>query len=183
MSCSYQKKNAENISTKFNLHRHYSLPFQDSFAENPEDNDIILPNIFEQNAAEDFSKRPAISLSRSEIVIDSNSPTQIDITWSTENVTLGAKFLYDLEIMMDTEWEPLVQKRVTVIRLYKTDHSVSLGKVKWDLNKGDTVWHVRIRPRDNQTTYDWSDSLKIHICVSKSEGHFNPDDKAGSILY
>jgi hypothetical protein len=183
MFCSYEKNNAENISPNFNLQRNYSLPFQDSIEESLEDSDVILPNIFEQNAAEDCSNRPAISLSKPEIVVDSNSPTQIDITWSVKNVTLGAKFLFDLEIMTDTEWEPLAEKRVSVIRLYKTERSISLGKVKWDMNRGDTVWHVRIRPRDGQTTYEWSNSLKIHICVSKSEGYFSPNDKAGSILY
>lgn len=107
----------------------------------------------------------------------------MDIKWSVENAKLGANILFDVEIMTGTEWEFLTEKRIPVIRIYKTDQSVSLCKVKWDLNRGDTVWHVRVRPRDGDTTYDWSSSIKIEIHGAKMDTNFNHSDKTGSILY
>ncbi|XP_062582520.1 uncharacterized protein LOC134244276 [Saccostrea cucullata] len=179
----YEKDGAENLSSKFNLHRQYSLPFQESFAQKPEDSDIILPNIFEEEVPVKLCNRPQVSISKKEIVIDENSPTQIDITWTVKDTKLGVSYVFDLEIMTNTEWTPLAEKRAPVIRMYKTDFSVSLGKIKWDLRKGDAVWHVRIRSRDSHMAYDWSDSVKILICGIKNEVHFDPNDKAGSILY
>lgn len=179
----YRNDNAENISPKFNLNRQYSLPFHDTLYEKKDDTDFTLPKLFEQNSSEDISETPTVRLSRTEAVIDSNSPTQMDIKWSVENAKLSAKFLFDVEIMTGTEWEFLTEKRIPVIRIYKTDQSVSLCKVKWDLNQGDTVWHVRVRPRDSDTTYDWSNSLKIEIHGAKTDANFNHCDKSGSILY
>ncbi|XP_061198045.1 uncharacterized protein LOC133206131 [Saccostrea echinata] len=179
----YEKDGAETLSSKFNLHRQYSLPFQETFAQKPEDCDIILPNIFEEEAPENSCTKPKVSISKKEIVIDQNSPTQIDITWSIKNTKLGVSYMYELEIMTNTEWLPLTEKKAPVIRIYKTDFSVSLCKLKWDLRKGDAVWHVRIRSRDSQMAYDWSDSIKILICGIRNEVHFDPNDKAGSILY
>ncbi|XP_011453739.3 uncharacterized protein [Magallana gigas] len=179
----YRDDYAENISPKFNFNRQYSLPFQDTFRQKQDDTDFTLPKLFEQNSSEDLSKPPTVLLSKAEAIIDSNSPTQMDIKWSVENAKLGANILFDVEIMTGTEWEFLTEKRIPVIRIYKTDQSVSLCKVKWDLNRGDTVWHVRVRPRDSDTTYDWSSSIKIEIHGAKMDTNFNHSDKTGSILY
>lgn len=181
--CSYRNDYAENISPKFNFNRQYSLPFQDTFKQKQDDTDFTLPKLFEQNSSEDLNKPPTVLLSKAEAIIDSNSPTQMDIKWSVENAKLGATILFDVEIMTGTEWEFLTEKRIPVIRIYKTDQSVSLCKVKWDLNRGDTVWHVRVRPRDSDTTYDWSSSIKIEIHGAKMDTNFNHNDKTGSMLY
>lgn len=144
---------------------------------------MLLPNIFERRSSEDLAKIPTISLSKTDIRIDSNSPTQVDLKWSVENTNFGTKLLFDIEIMTDTEWEFLAEKRVPVIRIFKTDQSVNLCKKKWDLTKGDTVWHVRIRPREDEVIYDWSNSIKVQICGAKTEANFDQCDKTGSMLY